>query len=403
MKLVISFLGLFLSQLLVAGPWYQKTDFSGDARHRSTAFAIGNAGYIGLGHINSGVDVEYEDFWRYDPASNSWSQIADYPEGKCYHAASFVVGNKAYVGTGRLENGTYTKHFYEYNPQLNTWLTIADFPGLARRGAVGFAIGNSGFVGTGQSNSGYTNDFYKYNPASNQWLTIPILPGPVRTSSVAFSIGNYGYIGTGDLNSGAGNDFFQFDPLTNQWAQKANVGPTPRQEAVGFSVGGKGYIGTGDDFSSGNNYGDFWEYDPSNNSWVQISDFDGTARRYLVGFTIGNRAYVGTGTNGTNFKDFWMFDKQLALEEEFMENFSVTIFPNPTNEIVYVKLNAIPFGLDIVEFSFEVLDSGGRKIKSGKFESMENDIHVLDFSQGVYSLFLSYQNTILKKTKFIVN
>jgi N-acetylneuraminic acid mutarotase len=393
----------FISTNLFSGPWYQKADFAGDARHRSTAFSIGNKGYIGLGHINSGIDIEYEDFWRYDPASNAWSQIASYPEGKCYHAASFVVDNAAYVGTGRLENGSYTKHFYKYNPQTNIWTAITDFPAPARRGAVGFSLGINGYVGTGQENSGYTKSFFQYNTLTNQWTAMPDLPGSVRTSSVGFSIGNFGYIGTGELTGGAGNDFYQFDPLINSWTQKANVGPTARQEAVGFSVGGKGYIGTGDDFSSGNNFADFWEYNPSTNSWMQIADFDGTARRYLVAFALGNRAYLGTGTNGTNFKDFWMFDRYLSLAQEFFGNLKVDIYPNPTTENFFINISGLSSAIDRSFIKIELIDLTGKMVSSSSIENDKLKVDVSEMKNATYFYVIRYESTILKQGKLIVN
>src|SRR5687767_11341276 len=84
-----------------AGAWIEKANFGGDARHRATAFSIGNRGYMGLGHVNSIVDILFNDFWEYDPGSNSWTQKANFGGGLRYHATAFTIGNFAYVGTGR--------------------------------------------------------------------------------------------------------------------------------------------------------------------------------------------------------------------------------------------------------------------------------------------------------------
>ena len=50
--------------------WNQKASFPGSARHRANAFSIGNKGYVGGGHINSGVSVYHKDWWQYDPSSD---------------------------------------------------------------------------------------------------------------------------------------------------------------------------------------------------------------------------------------------------------------------------------------------------------------------------------------------
>ena len=395
----LSLFGLLLHVSVQAGPWFKKSNFGGEARHRASAFSIGNHGYLGLGHINAAGNVDYEDFWKYDPASDSWTQIADFAAGKCFHATAFVIDNKAYVGTGRLADGTYTKKFYCYDPLYNTWTAIADFPGAARRGAVSFSVNGKGYVGTGQTGGGYSADFYEYNPLTNSWLPKAPFPGPPRTSSVAFTIDNFGYVGTGNTNSGSVNDFYRYDPATNQWIVRSTVGPTNRQEAAGFSVNGKGYIGTGDDFSSGNNFPDFWEYDPLLNTWVQIPDFDGTARRYLVGLTIGNRAYVGTGTNGTNFNDFWMFDKVLGLLQNQVEEIQPFVYPNPVQDVFRVDLVSIPNGADISGLRYKVIDLSGRIAKEGLLKGSVTEIRSSDFRSGYYILDLSYQGERFYTTK----
>jgi N-acetylneuraminic acid mutarotase len=402
MKLFVSIFFLAFGLTTLANPWYQRFDFGGDARHRATAFSIGTEGYIGLGHINSGVDVEYEDFWKYDPATNAWSQIANYPEGKCFHATGFVIGLKAYVGTGRLENGTYSNHFYEYDPLTNTWTPKADLPGVPRRGAVSFSIGGKGYCGTGQTTSGYSTDFYEYNPLTDQWIARANFPGIARTSAVAFSIGDFGYLGTGDSNSGSTNDFFQYNPAANQWIAKASVGPVTRQEACGFAVNGKGYIGTGDDYSSGNNYSDFWEYNPTTETWIQIDDFAGTARRYLVGLTIGNRAYVGTGTNGTNFKDFWMFDRNLSLLEQKIENLEFSIFPNPCSNYCIFDFKNKLSEEELATLNIRLTSLDGKEIFQKYVSSNSTKVDTELIKSGIYLYSIESDHYPIKTGQLII-
>lgn len=386
----------------MAQPWFEKSNFGGEARHRASSFSIGNHGYIGLGHINSVIGVEYEDFWKYDPSSDTWTQIANYPEGECFHATSFTIGNKGYVGTGRLSNGSYSKNFYTYDPALNTWTQIADLPGVERRGAVAFSVNGKGYVGTGQTFSGNANDFYEYNPTLDQWIVRSNLPGLPRTSSVAFSIGNFGYVGTGNTNSGSANDFYQFDPLTNTWTIKASVGTFNRQEATGFAVNGFGYIGTGDDYSSGNNYSDMWEYDPLMNVWIQIEDFAGTPRRYLTSFVIGSRAYTGTGTSGTNFRDFWMFDQILSVLSRKMEHLTINAYPNPTSEKIIIDLEELPEFIQIENVTCSIYSLTGKLISSINFETTIGTIDVSDFQNGQYIYQLNYEGNNFKSGKIII-
>jgi N-acetylneuraminic acid mutarotase len=324
------------NNLFAASAWNQKANFGGEARHRAIGFSIGNRGYMGLGHVNSVVDVLYEDIWEYDPGTNSWTQKANFGGGFRFHAVAFSIGNKGYVGTGRVPSGLYENDLWEYDPVTNVWTQKTDMPALERRGAVAFVVNGEGYIGTGQTTSGNVDDFMKYNPTTDSWAPVATFIGFARTSAVGFAINNKGYVGTGGAN-----DFYEYDPLTDSWSVKAMVGPTSRQEATGFVVNGKGYIGTGDNFSSGDNYGDFWEYDPLTDTWTQIEDFGGIARRYLSSFTIGAKAYCGTGTSGTNYRDFWEFDPALMVSTNNLNKpgIQVSVYPNPVATQFTVHIN----------------------------------------------------------------
>lgn len=87
-----------------------------------------------------------------------WVQQADFGGGKIYDAASFVIGNYAYVATGS-NNTSYGKgvqrFMYRYDPSSDVWKRMADLPpaGAATFQAVGFAIGEKGYVCGGVKNA----------------------------------------------------------------------------------------------------------------------------------------------------------------------------------------------------------------------------------------------------------
>ncbi len=390
--------------------WNQKANFGGIARHRTTSFAIGNKGYTGLGHYNSGSmgNTYQKDFWEYDPASDSWTQKADFGGGWRYHATGFSHGTKGYVGTGQgsatqnFGSAYFTNDLWEFDPIANVWIQKANMPSITRRGAVSFVIGDFAFIGTGQTGSGvYSTDFWAYDIINDQWLSgVPNLPGTARTSSVAFSINNSGYVGTG--NSGGGtNDFYEYKMSTNTWTQRANVGPIPRQEAVGFAVNGKGYIGTGDDFSSGTNFKDMWEYDPATNSWIEIEEFAGTARRYLDAFVIGNKAYCGMGTSGVNFRDLWEFDQVLSTIDRDQDLVKISTYPNPVIDHVTFELNNLPTGVTNEDINIRVYDLQGKIALNEYFDQSSIEMDRGDLISGLYIYSISYQDTEIKQGKLI--
>lgn len=385
-----------------ASGWIQKADFGGIARHRMPMLAIGNKIYTGLGHYNGGgINVLFDDWWEYDPASNAWTQKADYMGGICYHPTGFAIGNFGYVGTGRISpsTNTLTANFYRYDPSTNSWEQKASLPGAARRGAVGFELSGYGYLGTGETTSGNTATFYRYNPATDSWIQIADFTGGARNSAVAFSISTYGYVGTGNTNTGSKKDFWRYNTALNTWEQRADVGTTNRQEACGFSINGTGYIGTGDDFSSGNNFGDMWEYDVALNTWTQIEDFKGTARRYLTAATLNGVAYAGLGTNGTNFKDFWVFDQNLSLLERELDEVEVSLYPNPATEYVKIDLSGLSQEL-LSSISFDLYTLNGRKLNTIPVSGSVTHLQ-LNHPKGRYLISLRYKDYHVQ-TKYLI-
>lgn len=384
--------------------WTQRASFGGIGRHRSIAFTIGNRAYMGTGHYNAQGDVQFKDIWEFDPASNAWTQKADFGGGKRYHSVAFSLNGKGYVATGRDTTFANKADVWEYDPLANTWTQKNNFSGGPCRGAVAFVIGNDAYIGTGRTNSGYTSAFYRYNQGNDTWTAVAPLPTAGRISAVGFAIGNKGYVGTGFITGfGSTNDFWEYNPQTNTWTQRQNVGGfTQRMEASGFAINGKGYLGTGDNYSSGTNYGDFWEYDPNTNMWTQIADFGGLPRRYLTSFTIGNKGYAGLGTNGTNFQDVWEYSELLSAPELQDKMQEVRVYPNPATEFVTLDLQSMT-DLYKYQFSLWIINSSGQLIYQAD-NLTENNITVnrpLNTSGLCYYYIKSERYNLVKSGKIL--
>ncbi|HEY0030519.1 MAG TPA: kelch repeat-containing protein [Bacteroidia bacterium] len=376
--------------------WTQRASVPAIGRHRGVAISIGNRGYAGLGHINAITDILYNDWWEYDPGTNSWTQKANFLPGPRMHPCGFSIGNYGYVGTGRDNAYVEQNDLYRYSPATNTWTAMAPMPSSGRRGAVAFAVSGKGYIGTGS----YTNDFWQYNPATNSWLSVAPLPAAPKISSVAITIGTKGYVGTGD-NGGPTGDFYEYDPVTNIWTAKASMPGLPRMEAAGFSINGKGYIGTGCDYQSGTNYQDFWEYDPATNYWNQITDFSGSARRYMSCFAIGTRGYGVFGTSGTNYNDLWEYGNYIgpAGVNELNANSIIKTYPNPfIEEVTFSISQEVVFGSNA---TLRIMDITGKTVKLIKnIEQHEVKIEREGMKKGMY--FFEFENNTERTSgKFI--
>src|SRR6185312_1088015 len=143
-------ISLIFSLSIIASPqgtWTQKDSLPAVARGYGIGFSIGNYGYAGLGY-NSGTT--YNDFWRFDPSTNSWAIMDSFPGKARICPATFVIGHKAYVVTGVDGGINSLNECWVYDAITNKWTRKNDFPGPARGYDVGFAIGNKGFIGMGE-------------------------------------------------------------------------------------------------------------------------------------------------------------------------------------------------------------------------------------------------------------
>jgi len=375
-KLLLLSLSLLLVQLNYASAWNQKTKFPAVGRHRGTGISIGDKGYIGLGHMNgTGTNVIYDDWWEFDPATNSWTQKASYPTPN-YGALAFSVGNKGYVGGGtQLGN-----EFYEFDPITNIWSSIADCLNEYPSDETAFTINDKGYILSG-------SDFLEYTPATDTWMykaTCP-LSGWGLTS---FSINNSGFIKEGV-------DLYEYKQSADQWTSRASFPGLTNNGAPAFSIGNKGYVVTGYSGFLNPVNSEMWEYDPALNSWMQLSDFEGTSRRFAVAFTIGAKGYFGTGTNGTNMNDFWEFNPSLegvGIEEN--EQVEVLTYPNPATTSVTIELQDI-WSLETLNLA--VYSNQGVLVRS---EEIHTNKIVLDRNQLSSG---SYYYTINSSEKRIAN
>lgn len=401
MKTNLTILLLFLIlPMFAADMWEQKANFAGAGRHRAAAFSIGQKGYLGFGHVNAIINIDYADFWEYDPATDSWTQKADFGGGKRYHNLVFSVGNKGYAGLGRDASGTTPNDMWEYDPITNIWTQLNDYPGTGRTGPVAFVINDVAYAGLGVGDiGGFDNSLFRYDPSNDSWATMANFPGNARNTGVAFAIESKGYVGTGDGSFGTGNDFWEYKANLDEWIQRANVGPIFREGATGFAVNNRGYILTGNNWVD--NYNDVLEFNPGSNTWKQIENFPGSKRRFMVSFVIGNYAYCGTGTTGTNFNDFWRFDPMGDTKGPPQRKYiDVNVFPNPTTELINFEI-ALETLIEHPQLTLTILDIAGRVINQTPFTDTNVRYERNNLQNGVYCYQIADSEEVLETGKFI--
>jgi N-acetylneuraminic acid mutarotase len=289
------------------GNWKKSDDFGGNARSEAASFIIGDFAYVTTGAT---ATDRFKDLWEYNVARRYWTQKADLPGAARNSAVAFSIDNKGYVGTG-YDGVTRLNDFWEYDPAANQWTQKANFTGGARYDAVGFATNGKGYIACGYDGN-YLNTMWQYDPALDQWSQKASVGGSKRSAAMAFVFNNKAYVCSGNNNGEIQRDLWVYDPANNQWTEKTKIynssddsfdddyGSIPRQNGTVFIMGNYVYLTAGE---NGSITSATWEYNPATDIWTEKTGFEGTGRTGAVGFTLNNRGFVLTGRSGSTIMD----------------------------------------------------------------------------------------------------
>ncbi len=320
MLVLVLFLGCKKSSTSYVGNWVAASSFEGIPRGNAASFVIGDKVYLGMGfnnaQTNTALNAYLQDFWMWDTTRDFWTQLSDFPGQPRIGAVTFVLNGKAYMGCGY--NGiTRLKDFWEFDPATKIWTQKADFAAetsvndKSRYGAVSFAINNLGYIGTGRGeNDNYMRDFYQYDPANDKWTQIASMGGDGRTGAVAVTYNGKAYVTTGANNGSNLIDMWMYDPSTAVWTAKAKLNVNTAW-TIPRTDGSAFILGSKAYICLGYNSGvrvDCWEYDFTQDTWTKKTDFEASARQNAVSIVVNNRAFIATGRSGNSyFNDIWEF------------------------------------------------------------------------------------------------
>ena len=317
----VSMVGCDEDEEVEIGNWVELGDCDCSRRGSAVSFVIGDRAYVGTGY--DGEDY-LKDFYAYEAATNSWFAVPSLPDTAAARssAVAFSIGDKGYVGTGVDSDRNELKDFWSYDVTKGTWERVADFGGTARHGAIAFALDGKGYVGTGDDGDEDRKDMWQYDPTIDEWKQVASFGGVKKTDAAVFVIGDLAYVATGAKNGVLDEEFFAYDPVNDRWESRLPVDEEDdynimRSGAVAFALDGKGYIAMG---STGGSRRDVWEYDPLMDEWEEKTELDaddGSSRVDAVAFVVSNRAFITTGRNGSiRLDDIWEFEPDEEDDED---------------------------------------------------------------------------------------
>lgn len=202
---------------VTSNTWQQLSDFPGNRRDYSAHFSLGTDIYIGMGtDIPSIGSPDYVDFYKFNVLTDEWSQISDIPLDifggqRRMGINSFVINNVAYLVGGASNTGDFDA--WSYEPNTDTWDQIADFP-LTINESAAFPLNGQGFVTGGGSIGGSRRDrSWVYSPSTDSWEESDSII-EARGWHFSFVLNGRAYIGGGDNASGGGlrDSFYEYIP-----------------------------------------------------------------------------------------------------------------------------------------------------------------------------------------------
>jgi hypothetical protein len=237
-----------------AGPyWSPITPVNPRSFDRPQVQYHNNALYVlgGRTYQPDGRSADIDSVFRFDLASKTWENVGPIPY-KHMNTVSFKHGDYFYMGLGQdIENPSQccgfpqpSNTFYRYEPASGSWTKLADLPATYDWGRYGgqleptvALIGNKAYVLFAAKPahmsipaSAYTREMWEYDIVGNSWRQIALPPEDVLPPAEKYSMVSYLdklYILTGERYTlGVSFYFFQvqkpcieFQPTTGQLAR----------------------------------------------------------------------------------------------------------------------------------------------------------------------------------------
>jgi hypothetical protein len=176
--------------------------FPGINRFHPAFVAKDNKLYVGLGSSGS---ANLRDWWEYDIATDAWTQKTAFTGDRRHHPYYFTVNNEIYVGLGHGNSNSgqnlIYSDWYRYDVPSDTWIQMASLPSYARVAGSHFALNGIGYVLAGQNQFHATptnNEVWAYEPVSDTWTQMPDCPSGGRWAPGAFVADGMAFFGFGE-------------------------------------------------------------------------------------------------------------------------------------------------------------------------------------------------------------
>jgi N-acetylneuraminic acid mutarotase len=236
-------------------PWIPRAPLPAARQYPNGAAVINGKIYVAGGWTGTGPS---RSLFVYTVASNSWATKAPMPIRSHGGAAAAIDGKLWVLATPAGEGGHYTTptRLFRYDPATDTWSEREPAPHPHHLAAAGVINGKiylaGGMTNTLQNDVTYQDEpeplatLDVYDPATNVWTTKRSMPTARYAAGGGVIDGKLYVAGGMGIDRSAVAAMEMYDPAANTWAARAKM-LTPRQGAGAAVVGGLLHVmgGTG--------------------------------------------------------------------------------------------------------------------------------------------------------------
>jgi N-acetylneuraminic acid mutarotase len=381
-KHYLFFLLLFFQKIILAQSWVQISDFPSTERDDGTSFVIGDKAYCGTGL--KPFFITSNDMYSFDMITEAWATINSLPSGtERQYATGFSNNNFGFIFGG--VGSVYYNDLWMYNPITGNWQAKTPLPAAGRMGSCCFVINDTAYIVGGRTSVATSiSDVWAYCISADTWTMKNNLPFGARWRASATTDNTKGYLIFGkDSASVSRKELYEFNPATNSWMQISAFPGNGRVYAAMKFISGDLLVLAGLD-SLGKSYNDMWRINPSTLVWQSLDTIPDTGRRGGICFNSSTTIYYTTGIDQTNnrLKETWkVFNPTIINENDWNEK--VNIYPNPANNFIDIET-------DFKNCYFSVFDIAGQLILKEKIVQNKTRIGLSHYADGLY--FIQFQS-----------
>lgn len=285
------------------------------ARHESAAAVIDGKFYLIGGRGDRPLDI-------LDLASGRWTTGAKAPL-EINHAQAVVFDKRVYVVgafNGKFPQENIVPHILIYNPASDSWSEGPQLPEGRHRGGAGVVVHDGAIYLVGGNrlghNSGYVPWLDRFDPTNGTWTALADAPRPrdhfhavVLDGKIYAAGGRRSAADQGQPLALTIPEMDIYDIAAARWTTAESPLPTPRAGVSVLTIANRIVVIGGESDRQVTAHAEVEAYDPVTGAWAALPALP-VGRHGMQAIQVGNRVHVVAGSGnrggGPELNDHWV-------------------------------------------------------------------------------------------------